>query len=464
MSTQTPAGTGTQIDEGVRAPARGVPGGVREVARLAYPVVLQNVSVTTLHMVDAAFLGRLGPTEMGAAGYGGLWIWTALCFYLGTGTGVQTFVSQAHGAGRERECGPWAWHALGAVLPLLVVSTALFAWGFPLLLSLLSPAQELQGFATEYVRARALGCAGVGTTMVMGAFFRGLGDMRTPLLVTMTAAVLNAFLDWVLIFGHLGAPALGVQGAGLATAIAEWVGAALMLACFLRPRLRRTYATSPRWPERAEVRRFVRTGAPIGGMWFLDMITFSLFTTLIARMGATPMAAGQAFVVLLHVSFMQVIGFQIAAMTLVGRYIGAEDLAAADRSFRSALALGVAYAAAVGLVFLLVPGPLMRIFTADAEVLALGVPLLAVGALFQLCDAVGIIASGALRGAGDTRWPFLVQTGLAWGLFLPLGWLGGVALGGGLVGAWLGATVYVLALSAAMALRFRGGAWHEVKI
>ncbi len=445
-------------------PAARPRGGLREVALLAYPVVLQNVSVTTLHMVDAAFLGRVGPTEMGAAGYGGLWIWTALCFFLGTGTGVQTFVAQAHGAGRERECGAWAWQALAAVTPPLVLGTALFAWAFPAFLTLLAPAPELQGFATEYVRARALGCVGVALTMVLGAFFRGLGDMRTPLLVTMTAAAANVVLDWGLIFGNLGLPALGVRGAGLATAIAEWLGALLMLVCFLRGRLRRTYATAPVRPRLDVMRRFVRTGGPIGGMWFLDMITFSLFTTLIARMGSDSMAASQAFVVLLHVSFMQVIGFQIAAMTLVGRYIGAEELDAAERSYRSALRLGVGYAVAVGALFLVAPGPLLRIFTGDARVLELGMPLLAVGALFQLCDAVGIIASGALRGAGDTRWPFLVQTGMAWGLFLPLGWLGGVALGGGVLGAWIGGTAYVAALAAVLALRFRAGAWKRVRI
>jgi len=328
----------------------------------------------------------------------------------------------------------------------------------------LSPAAELQGLSTEYARARALGCVGVATTMVLGAFFRGLGDMRTPLLVTMTAALANVVLDWGLIFGNLGLPALGVRGAGLATAIAEWLGAALLLACFLRGRVRRAFATAPVRPRLQVIRRFVRTGAPIGGMWFLDMITFSLFTTLIARMGSEAMAASQAFLVLLHVSFMQVIGFQIAAMTLVGRYIGADDHAAAERSYRSAMLLGLAYAASVGLLFLLIPGPLLRIFTSDARVLELGLPLLAVGALFQLCDAVGIIANGALRGAGDTRWPFLVQTAMAWGLFLPLGWLGGVGLGGGLVGAWLGGTAYVIALGIAMTWRFRGGAWKRVRI
>jgi len=97
-------------------------------------------------------------------------------------------------------------------------------------------------------------------------------------------------------------------------------------------------------------------------------------------------------------------------------------------------------------------------------VLALGLPLLAVGAAFQLCDAVGIVTAGALRGAGDTRWPFLAQTGMAWGLFLPLGWAGGVLLGGGVSGAWIGATLYAIALAWVLVARFRSGAWRGISI
>ncbi len=439
-------------------------GGVREVASLAYPVVIQNLSITTLHMVDAAMVGRLGPEELAAAGYGGIWVWTAFCLFLGTGSAVQTFVSQAHGAGREHETGRWVWQALGAVWLPITLCAALFALAFPALLAVLSPAEEIQGLATGYVRARSLGAPGIVIAMVVSSFYRGLGDMRTPLVVTLIVNVVNAVLDYGLIFGRLGLPQLGVTGAGLATAGAEWLYAGVMLALVLRAPLRARFGTRPERPELASMRRFARTGLPIGGMWFLDMITFALFTTLIARMGSSQMAASQAFVVLLHVSFMQVIGFQIAAMTLVGRYIGAEDPESASRSFRSALVLGGAYVAAVGALFLLLPGPLLRIFTGSQEVLALGMPLLAVGALFQVGDAGAIIAGGALRGAGDTRWPFLVQTALAWGLFLPLAWLGGITLEGGLTGAWIGATVYALVLSTVLIARFRGGAWRRIRI
>lgn len=439
-------------------------GGLREVVGLAYPVVLSNLSMTLLHLVDSAFVGRLGATELGAVGYAGIWYWTALCFFMGTAQGVQTFVSQAHGAGREGECGAWLWQALAWLAPLAALALGAFALLFPLLLGVLGPSPDLQGAAAEYVRPRSFGAFASVTAMALASFFRGVGDTRTPLYAMLAANVANGLLDYGLIFGNFGLPALGIAGAGGASAAAEWLYAGILLFAFRRPRVARPFATRPVRPERAAVRRLARTSTPIGGQWFLEMISFALFSTLVARMGDEQMAASQAFLALLHLSFMQVVGVSVATGTLVGRYRGAEDLEAAERSHRTAQRVGLALAFAVGALFLGVPELLLRIFTSDADVLAFGRPLLAVGAAFQLLDAVGIIASGALRGAGDTRWPFVVQATLAWSVFLPLGWLFGVALGGGLFGAWLGGTVYVALLAVAFLWRFRSGAWRSINI
>jgi MATE family multidrug resistance protein len=181
-------------------------------------------------------------------------------------------------------------------------------------------------------------------------------------------------------------------------------------------------------------------------------------------MGDASMAASQAFVMLLSLSFMQAIGISIASSTLVGRYVGAGDHPGVRRSFRSSLLLGVGLAGVVAVLFVTVPGPLLRIFTDDAAVVALGRPLLLLGALFQLFDAVAIISEGALRGAGDTRWPFLVETAMGWGFFVPLAYGLGVALEGGLTGAWLGGLVYISLLALLLVRRFRSGAWQQIRI
>lgn len=448
------------------APARAerLPGGVRELVALALPIVLTNLSATVMMATDAAMVGRLGATELGAVGLAGIWYWTALSGFSGAATGVQTFVAQAQGAGDERAGGRWAWQGWYAIAPLATLVMTAFALGFAPLLDLMAPAPALRPLAADYVEGRAIGIVGVITAMVLGAFFRGTGDARTPLWAMLAANAVNLFLNFALIYGMFGFPAWGVYGAGVATAVAQWVDALLLLYFFRRRGVARRFHTAPVAPARAEMRRFLRTSAPIGGQWMLDMIAFALFSTVVARMGVAEMAASQALINLMQLSFMLVIGIQVAVATLVGRYVGAGDLAAAWRSRASALQVGLALSVVAAVAFLSVPEFCLRLFTSDPEVLRLGSALLVVGAAFQVVDAVGVLNGGALRGAGDTRWPFVVQTLLAWGLFLPAAWLCGVWLEGGLTGAWLGGVVYVFALGVALHWRFQSGVWQRTRI
>jgi MATE family multidrug resistance protein len=240
--------------------------------------------------------------------------------------------------------------------------------------------------------------------------------------------------------------------------------AAVLAVALSRPAVRERYATRPVRPDLAAMRRFLRTGAPVGGEWFMGMTSYAVFTALVARMGDSEMAASQVFVVLLSISFMQAVGIATAAATLAGRFFGAGDFAAVERSFRSSLVLGTLLASALAVVYVAAAGPLLRLFTDDPAVIALGRPLLAMGAAYQLFDALGIIAEGALRGAGDTRWPFAVHTVLNWVFFVPVAYLLGVVLGYGLFGAWCGGLVFVVALAALLVWRFRSGAWRRIRI
>jgi len=446
----------------LRVPARS--GGVREVALLAYPIVLTQMSETVMHVFDSIFVGRLGAAQLAALGFAGVWLWTVMAIFSGTAIGVQTFVSQAHGAGDERACGGWFWQGLYAVVPATALALFAFAALADPLWRLLGAAGEMHEHAVAYTRVRPIGFVGACIGLLLGAFFRGLGDTRTPLLAALVANATNVVLDYGLVFGRLGLPAWGIAGAGVATSIAEWVTVAILAAAFARRATARRYHTRPLPPDRLAIGRFLRTGAPIGGQWLVDMSAFAIFTTLVAGMGDSAMAATQAMISLLSLSFMQAIGIGLAATTLVGRYKGRLDVAAAERSYRSATKLAIGLGLAVAALFLLAPDALMGLYTRDPDVLRLGPPLLALAAAFQLFDAVQIVAGGALRGAGDTRWPFLMQTGLAWALRLPLVWLFAFALGGGVVGAWYAEFVFVAVLAVALVARFRSGAWAGVRI
>jgi MATE family multidrug resistance protein len=271
-------------------------------------------------------------------------------------------------------------------------------------------------------------------------------------------------MAWLLIFGHAGFPCLGIAGAGLAQSIGSTVIALVLFVAFLRRSVRERYATLPRRPDRASIARFVRTSLPIGGQWLLDMTTFAIFTSLVARMGTTAMAASQAMLQLLSLSFMQAVAISTAAGTLIGRYLGAGDIDAASRSYRSAVALALGLATGVGLLFVCAPEALLGLFASDRAVLSQARPLLALGAFFQIVDALGIVAAGSLHGAGDTRWPLLLQASLAWFVRVPAVYLGAFVLGHGVLGAWGGELAYVTLLGGALMRRFRTGQWQTAVI
>ncbi len=439
-------------------------GGLREVVALASPVIVTNMSATLMHTVDSAMVGRLGATHLAAVGYALIWYWTAACFFVGAASGVQTFVSQGHGAGENRTCGAWAWHGIFAVVPAACVCIALFAALAEPLFRLMGPSPEVQRLAAAYVRSRAFGIPGLVAAMAIAAFFRGIGDTRTPLYAMVLANIVNFIFGYGLIFGSFGLPNWGIAGAGVATAIAEWVYFAVLVIALRRPRVDGEFDTSRPAFETAALRRYARTSAPIGGQWMLEMLSFAIFANLVARMGDIEMASSQAMLVLQHMSFMQVMAVSVAATTLIGRYRGMGDFAAAERSHANALGIGVSIAVGVSILFLTFPETMLRIFTEDAGVLSLGSRLLVIGALFQTCDAIGVVTSGSLRGAGDTRWPFVVQASLAWGLFLPSAFLFGQLLDGGVEGAWMGGVLYLGVLGLVLLRRFRRGEWRRIKI
>ncbi len=441
-----------------------VPGGLREVSVLAFPVILSQLSMTSMGVVDSAMVGQLGATELAAVGFGGVWMWTVFCGFVGASTGVQTFVAQHHGAGEFEKCGAWTWQGAWVMAPLATIAAALLIVFIDPLLAVLAPSKELQPLAASYISIRAVGGIGLCLATIFAAFFRGIGDTRTPLYVTLLANAVNLVLGYGLIFGRLGLPEWGVAGAATATAVAEWLQASVLVSFLVRKKLSVRYATRPIRPDTSAQRRLLRLGLPIGGQWVLEMASFALFLTMVARLGDASMAASQIFISLLSMSFMQAVGIGIAVSTLVGQYVGARDWVSAGRSFASAQKLTAILSGAVALLFVAVPDRLIGIFTTSPEVLALGRPLLLVGAAYQLFDAFGIVTDGALRGAGDTRVPFLVRFCLAWGLFVPLAWWLGIHLEGGLTAAWIGGAIYVLVLTSYLLARFRSGAWQRIQI
>jgi MATE family multidrug resistance protein len=300
--------------------ANRVPGGYREVSALAFPVALSMLSQTMMWLVDTSFLGRLGTVEQGAAGFAGNCVWLLLSLFYSLSTGVNIFVAQYHGAQTPTRCGLVTWQGL---------YLSLFAW-LPLLVCGLYARQLVQFIglspallepAATYMRLRLLGALPALCSFTLLGFFRGIGDMLTPLWVTALTNSLNVVLDYLLIFGHAGFPPLGVAGAAWATVLSTAVGSLLYFGLFWQRGRRQGLLAQ--WLEpftRREAWRLLRVSLPVGFQGMLESSAWTLFTVFVARLGAVEAAAHQIALSVLSLAYMLAFGVAIAATTLGWRH------------------------------------------------------------------------------------------------------------------------------------------------
>ncbi len=415
--------------------------------RLAGPIVGAELGWIAMGLVDIAMVGRLGPAAIGAVGVGSVLCFAVVVFGIGMLLGLDPLVARAHGRGRHDECRRWLVQGggLGVLLamPLTLaagaVAATLGAWG-------MDPA--VRELAAPYF---AIVLWSVLPLLLYTAFRRylqaiGLAAWVTAALVTANA--INAGANWVLIFGHLGAPALGVDGAAWATVVSR-AYLALFLAVVV---LRRERGAARGWPrlEWRRLRRLAVLGLPAAGQVTLEFGVFAVVTALAGRLDPAMLAAHQIVLNVAGVTFMVPLGIGAAGAVRVGHAVGRRDPGAARRAGWAALALGAGFMSGAALLFVLAPQTILRPFTGDPGVIGAGVTLLLVAAFFQLFDGLQAVATGVLRGLGDTRTPMLWNLAGHWLVGLPVGyWLCFVA-GWGVVGLWVGLSIGLTLVGAAL--------------
>ena len=441
-------------------------GGWRVIVALAAPVVISKLSFTAMGLVDTAMVGRLGPAAQGSVGLATTYMFTLYVFGLGVLGVVNTYVAQYHGAGRPRVCGRVLGQGVrlaviaGAVtLALLLLSAPLFHWAG------LGP--EVADTSYRYMFFRSLGVAGVFGYWAYNGFLEGIGDTRTPMKISILANVINLELDIILIFGAGPIPAMGVDGAGLATAISNL----FMLVCFVwvvhkrRSPYREFGVEAIHLPFSWKIARgMVRIGMPMGVQFFFEVGAYLVFSVIIGWIGDVELAANQVAVRLMSASFMTAWGISVAATTLVGRHLGEEEPELAALAGWRSMGLMLAVGVACGVLFVGAAEPLARIFSPYPDVAVLTASLLLVAAVFQLFDGVNMVAYGALRGAGDTRWPMWAVIACNWGIGVPAVYLLAMPAGLGVYGAWYGLVVMMVCQSILQVSRFARGPWKTMRV
>lgn len=406
---------------------------------LAMPVVLAELAWMTMGLVDTLMVGRLGPEAIGAVGIGSAIFMAVAIFAMGLLLGLDTLVSQAFGAGRLEECHRWLVH--GIVLAcLLAVPVTLFLrgaaavldrWGLdPMVLALTRPYLEIVTWS-------------VLPLLLYAAFRRYLQGMAVvrPVMVALFAAnIANVFFNWLLIFGRLGAPALGVRGAGWATVASRLAMAGFLLTSIvLRERGRGPgLFETPLSIDPAWMSRLLRLGFPAAGQVTLEVGVFAAATALAGRLAPAALAAHQIAINIAAFTFMVPLGIASAAAVRVGHAMGRRDAPGAARSGWTALLFGATFMLVAAAVFVLFGRALIGAFTADPRVLQIGTTLLLVAAIFQLFDGLQGVATGVLRGLGDTRTAMLWNLAGHWFIGLPLGYTLCFIAGLGVIGLWWG--------------------------
>lgn len=432
-------------------------GSLREVAQIAWPIVVSMLSFTTMGVVDTLVVGWLGVTELAAVGLATTAVFFINGFFLGTLHGVKVVAAQATGARDVQRAIVAGWQGAFLAVPMGFLVIALAGFDEPLF-RLMGGPPHVQEVAREYFAVRVLASPVWYVMLALSDYFQGTGDTRTPMKVNLLVNGINVVGDFVLVFGAGPIPALGVAGAAWSTVLACAVGVVVMVWLFVR-----RVGWTPRL-EPGVAREILVVGVPMGVRYVLDIGGFTVFTAVVARVGEAELAANQVAMKVISLSFLPGYGVSEAATVIVGQHVGAKNLLAARRAFRSALTISVTLMGACGVVFWMWPETLLRAFNEDPEVIAIGTQLLFLAAIFQVFDAVAMTAAGALNGTGDTRYTMMVSLTGSWLVLVPLSWLFGVHMGWGAFGAWLALTIEIALLSVVLIHRWRSGAWPGARI
>ena len=456
-----------------------------EVWNQAWPTVVSMTSYTVMGFVDALMVARLGPVEFAAQGNGGIWSFLPISLVFGVLTVVNTFVAQNVGAGRAAETARYGW--AGLWLGIFSWLLLLLPWAFllPTVFRLAGHSPELVGLEVEYATILLVGGVLLLGGKGMSHWFFGYQRPRVITAAALVANVVNIVANYVLVFGEdglpalglpgvPGMPALGLPGAAIGTVIGTGVEVLLPLVVFLGPRIARETGSRKAWrPDFSAIRDLVRIGWPAAVQFGNEMACWTIFTTvLIGRFGTDHMSAGWAVMRYMHLSFMPAVGFSVATTSLMGKWIGAGRPDVAVSRARVALGMAVGYMSVCAIIFLLARDSLVEVFIDDsidpetaARIVSIGAGMLVWAALFQTLDAVGIVYTGALRGAGDTVWPGMATAVLGWTLLVGLGWFLVTEFPGlSSEGPWIAATAYIMVFGVVMAVRFERGGWRKINL
>ncbi len=423
---------------------------------LAVPVVLSELGWMAQGVVDTIMVGKLGPAAIGAVAVGNAVYYTPSLFGIGLLLGLDTLVSHAYGRKDHDACHRWL--AQGVYLACIVTPPLMIliaAASFGLARAGVTP--EVAGPAGSYLRILNFGTLPLLLYGAARRYLQGVGQVRLLTLTYVLANLLNWFGNWVLIYGRLGMPALGVDGSALSTCVARVAMAVALIGLAWHYERKRGHPLFQHWgrPSLLRLKQLARLGAPAAGQIVLEVGAWNLGTFCAGLLTPVALATHSIALNYASITYMVPLGVSAAAAVSVGHAIGAGDRDRARRAGWLALGLGTGFMLLAAVVFFIAPRPLIALYTSDPRVLAVGPSLLGLAAAFQIFDGIQTVSTGALRGLGETRFPMIANFVGYWILGLPLGIFLCFGLHWGIYGLWIGLTLALVVIASTLLLRWK---------
>jgi MATE family multidrug resistance protein len=420
--------------------------------QLAVPVVIIQVGMMAMGVVDTVMVGHISARALAAVALGNLYFFMLAVFALGTLMVLDPVVAQAVGA-RETPAIARAVQRGIIIASLLTIPTVVLLLLADPVFRLLDQPAEVIPLAAAYAVRTAPGAFPFLLFIVFRQTLQAMGSTAPIVGAIISANVVNAGLNWILIFGHLGFPEMGVVGSAWATTISRcllfvglWVAAHRKLTPLLLPLSSEIWQLKP-------LLRMVRLGLPIGAQHTLEFSAFALVALMMGWLGTREMAGHQIAINLAALTFMVPLGVGDAASVLVGQGVGRDDLEGTRGSARAAFACGIAFMSLAAIVFLFLPEQLARLYSRDLDVVAVAAALIPIAGVFQVFDGTQVVAGGVLRGLGDTRAPMLANLLGYWFVAIPLSAYLGFHLQLGPAGLWWGLVVGLGLVGSSLLLR-----------
>jgi MATE family multidrug resistance protein len=447
------------------------PNGYRQVLAISLPLVASMGSITLMQFTDRMFLANYSVDAIAAALPAGITSFTSIAFFMGVANYTNAFVAQYTGANTLDRVGSSLWQGIYFSLGAAAV-LACFYFVSGALFDLIGHSPRIRTLEVKYFNILTLGAGLVVLSSALACFYTGRGLTWTVMLVHLAGAALNIPLDYCLINGVGPFPELGIVGAATATVAASATIVIVFSALIFSPANRRRYGT---WQARGFDRdlfgRLMRYGLPSGVQFFLEIFGITFFIQMLGRVGDLELAVSNIVLAISTLAFLPMVGFHIGNATLVGQAIGRGRPEDGVYSTTSALHLTLTYMLLLAAAFVLMPEPLLHLFKIEdpntvrsAEIMDLGIILMRFVAVFCFFDALNLIFSSAIKGAGDTKFIMWTIAVLSLGVMIAPVYVAVEVAGAGVYTAWTLATLYICALGVAFMLRYRQGRWKTMRV